>query len=96
MRRLLPLVALLSLLAPGMASPSSAAAGARRVVAQAEVVPLPRVLRTIAERWPGRALQAERRQQAGRPVYRIKWLARDGKVWEIVADAGTGQILSAR
>jgi uncharacterized membrane protein YkoI len=96
MRRLVPLVAALSLLAPSTASLLAAARGWAPVVAQAEVVPLPRVLRTIAERRPGRALDAEIRDQGGRRVYWVKWLARDGKVWEFVADARTGRILSAR
>lgn len=97
MRRILPVVALLSsfTLAPAPIGPRPADAGAHQV-AQADVVPLPQVLSQIARRYPGRALDARMQERGGRPIYWIKWLAEDGKVWEIVVDARTGQILSAR
>lgn len=77
---------------------ASMAAGrdAERVVAQADAVPLDQVLRAIAGRFPGRALAAERAEQGGRQVYRIKWLGNDGKVREVLADARSGEILSVR
>jgi len=69
---------------------------ARSAVEAGEAKPLGQVLGAIARRYPGRALDAELQERGDRLVYRIKWLARDGKVWEIVADARSGDILSAR
>lgn len=69
---------------------------ARSAVQAGEAKPLGKVLGAIARRYPGRALDAQLDEQGDRLVYRIKWLARDGKVWEIVADARSGKILSAR
>lgn len=69
---------------------------ARSAVQAGEAKPLGNVLGTIAKRYPGRALDAKLQERGSRLVYKIKWLARDGKVWEIVADARSGRILSAR
>lgn len=97
MRRLYPVLALVSLLALAPVAPLAGPARAASVeVAQADVVPLPRVLNSIERRYPGRALDAQLRDRGDDPIYWIKWLARDGKVWEIVVDARTGEILSAR
>jgi uncharacterized membrane protein YkoI len=95
--RLLALALILGLdaaLWPG----ANAAAGreAAAVLAQAETVPLGQVLRAIADRFPGRALDAQRTERDGRQVYRIKWLGNDGKVREVLADAQSGEILSVR
>jgi uncharacterized membrane protein YkoI len=76
----------------------AAAAGPPGVLqlAQAdEVKPLAQVLRTIGQRFPGHALDAELIRQ-GEPRYRVKWLGEDGKVREITADARSGQILDVR
>lgn len=69
---------------------------ARSAVEAGEAKPLGKVLAAIARRYPGRALDAKLQERGDRLVYKIKWLARDGKVWEIVADARSGDILSAR
>jgi len=93
-------LALALILGLGVASwPGATTAAGReaaRVVAQADTVPLGQVLRAIADRFPGRALDAQRAEQGGRQVYRIKWLGNDGKVREILADARSGEILSVR
>jgi hypothetical protein len=76
----------------------AAAAGPPGVLhlAQAdEVKPLAQVLRTIGERFPGHALDAQLVRQ-GEPRYRVKWLGEDGKVREITADARSGEILNVR
>ena len=79
----------------GPASPASSGKGP--VLAQAQdVQPLGKVLRRIEQRYPGRALDAELRERAEPPVYRIKWLGADGKVREVTADARTGRILDVR
>jgi uncharacterized membrane protein YkoI len=58
--------------------------------------PLDAVLRSIRERFPGRALEARQIERDGRAVYRIKWLGDDGKVRDILADAATGAIVRVR
>ena len=106
------LAAVLLALTPGLlASPvvlaapsvgSAAAVGARQRDASSSILqisdqqPLGAVLRSIAQRYPGRALDARRIERDGRALYRIKWLGDDGKVREITADAETGAILSVR
>jgi uncharacterized membrane protein YkoI len=82
--------------APWPGATMAAGHGAARVVAQADAVPLGQVLRAIAGRFPGRALDAELVERGGRQVYRIKWLGNDGKVREVVADARSGEILRVR
>lgn len=67
-----------------------------RHLAQAEVKPLGSVLRTIARRFPGRALDAQLSRSDGDAVYRIKWLGDDGRVRDITVDARTGRILQVR
>jgi uncharacterized membrane protein YkoI len=96
----MPLLAVVVLVLGLAAAPGpvwSASSSRASVVAQAEgVQPLGAVLRRIAERVPGRALDAQQTERNGRPVYRIKWLGEDGKVRDVVADARTGQILTMR
>lgn len=58
--------------------------------------PLDAVLRSIRERFPGRALEARQIERDGRALYRIKWLGDDGKVRDILADATTGEIVRVR
>jgi len=95
--RLLALALILGLGATSWPGATMAAGReAAHVVAQADAVPLGQVLRAIADRFPGRALDAQRAEQGGRQVYRIKWLGNDGKVREILADARSGDILSVR
>jgi uncharacterized iron-regulated membrane protein len=95
--RLLALALILGLgAAPWPGASTAAGREAARVLAQAETVPLGQVLRAIADRFPGRALDAQRTERGGRQVYRIKWLGDDGKVREVLADARSGEILSVR
>jgi uncharacterized membrane protein YkoI len=95
--RLLALALILGLGAtPWPGATTAAEREAARVVAQAETAPLGQVLRAIADRFPGRALDAQRTDRGGRQVYRIKWLGDDGKVREVLADAQSGEILSVR
>jgi hypothetical protein len=56
---------------------------------------LAQVLKTIEQRFPGRALDAELIKQ-GQPTYRVKWLGDDGKVRDVTADAKSGQILDVK
>jgi uncharacterized membrane protein YkoI len=59
------------------------------------LLPLGVVLAGIAQRFPGRHLDADGPfERGGRWIYRVKWLTPDGQVLIIFADAETGQILS--
>ncbi len=59
-------------------------------------IPLESVLRTIDQRYPGRALGARVIDRDGQRIYRIKWLGDDGRVHEISADVESGKILRVR
>jgi hypothetical protein len=80
--------------------PDRAAGSAARpqdtILRIADRQPLDAVLRSIRERFPGRALEAREIESDGRAVYRIKWLGDDGKVRDILADATTGEIVRVR
>lgn len=90
-----PALALLSSL--GAARPAGKAAFLEEdFLRVADRQPLDAVLRSIGERFPGRALEARQIERDGRALYRIKWLGDDGKVRDVLADATTGEILRVR
>jgi len=66
------------------------------LIADEDVVPLAKVLRSIEARIPGRALDAKVRRGGDQPTYRVKWLGEDGKVRDVIADARSGKILKVR
>lgn len=77
--------------------PAAAATDAPRalLVAQADnPKPLAQVLKTIGDRFPGRALDAKLVNQDQH--YQVKWLGDDGKVREVTSDAKSGKILDVR
>jgi len=51
---------------------------------------------SVARRFSGKVLGAERAQQNGRAIYRLKVLTDLGNVLSVVADAKSGKILSVR
>jgi uncharacterized membrane protein YkoI len=69
---------------------------ARAGVSQGRYVPLSRVIAEIRQRTPGKQLDAGIEQSGGRPVYRVRWAASDGKRIDYIVDASTGAILSAQ
>jgi uncharacterized membrane protein YkoI len=79
---------------PALVGPSHA--GGALAAEKGDVRPLAAVLKTIGQRFPGHALDAQMTERDGRPVYRIKWLGEDGRVREVLADARTGKILQVR
>jgi uncharacterized membrane protein YkoI len=95
MRRVPALLVLASLC---LAHPAAAAEppGVLQLAQADDIKPLAEVLRTIGERFPGHALDAELVRGQGDPRYRVKWLGEDGKVREITCDARSGQILDVR
>jgi hypothetical protein len=84
------------------AQPDSLGAGwrqqqgeARDAVRSGRAVPLSRVIEQIRRRTPGRQLDAGMEEQSGRPVYRVRWAADDGRRIDYIVDAETGAILRA-
>jgi uncharacterized membrane protein YkoI len=69
---------------------------ARDTVRAGRHVPLERVIDEIRRRTPGRLLDTGLEQgPAGRPVYRVRWAAANGRRIDFLVDAGSGAILAA-
>jgi hypothetical protein len=66
---------------------------ARQAVRQRQIIPLGRVIAQIGVRTPGRQLDTGLEYQDGRPVYRVRWMTRDGRRVDYLIDAATGAIL---
>ena len=67
---------------------------ARQGVRQGRYVPLSRVLPELRRRSPGRQLDAGLEQgYDGRPVYRVRWGAANGRRIDYIIDAQTGQVI---
>jgi hypothetical protein len=67
---------------------------ARQGVRQGRYVPLSRVLPELRRRSPGRQLDAGLEQGFdGRPVYRVRWGAANGRRIDYIIDAQTGQVI---
>lgn len=67
---------------------------ARQGVRQGRYVPLGRVLPELRRRSPGRQLDAGlERGFDGRPVYRVRWGAANGRRIDYIIDAQTGQVI---
>jgi uncharacterized membrane protein YkoI len=65
----------------------------RQGVRQRQLMPLGRVIAQIGARTPGRQLDTGLENQGGRPVYRVRWMTRDGRRVDYLIDAATGAIL---
>ncbi len=63
---------------------------------QALPTPLEKVLQTIRQSLPGRALDARLVDRSGRQAYEIRWMGDNGKVSDITADAMSGEIVDRR
>jgi uncharacterized membrane protein YkoI len=72
------------------------ASAAWHAVVLASAQPLGQVLKSIARRIPGRALDARKVERDGRTLYSVKWLGDDGKVRVITVDANSGAIEQIR
>jgi hypothetical protein len=67
----------------------------RAGVRQRRFVPLGQAIESIRRYGPGRELDAGLEQWGGRPAYRVRWAAPDGRRIDYIVDAETGAILSA-
>jgi uncharacterized membrane protein YkoI len=66
----------------------------RQGVRQRRLMPLGQVIAEINARSPGRQLDAGLEYQGDRPIYRVRWMTRDGRRVDYLIDAATGAILS--
>ena len=67
---------------------------ARKAVREGRHLPLSEVVTRINAQIPGRILDTGlESDEGGRPVYRVRWAAKDGRRLDIIADARTGQIV---
>jgi uncharacterized membrane protein YkoI len=68
-------------------------AGQGDVARSARLIPLSKVIAMIQARTPGQYLNTTMGDQGGRPVYRIQWRMRDGRMAVFIVDAETGAML---
>jgi uncharacterized membrane protein YkoI len=67
---------------------------ARQGVRQRRMIPLGQIVAQLRARIPGRQLDAGLEYEGDRPIYRVRWITRDGRRIDFMIDAATGQILS--
>ncbi|HLY78648.1 MAG TPA: PepSY domain-containing protein [Caulobacteraceae bacterium] len=67
---------------------------ARQGVRDHHLMPLGRVIEQVRARTPGRQLDAGLEYQGERPIYRVRWMTKDGRRIDYLIDAVTGAILS--
>jgi uncharacterized membrane protein YkoI len=66
----------------------------RKGVRDHQLMPLGRVIERIRALTPGRQLDTGLENQDGRPIYRVRWMTKDGRRIDYLIDAVTGAILS--
>lgn len=90
------LIASLLLAAASLATapaPAFAAQESGREAPSGGQVPLSRVLKELAQRYPGKQLNTTMGQASGRPVYLVQWQLSNGRIVVFTVDAQTGQVL---
>ena len=66
----------------------------RQGVRAHQLMPLGRVIEQVRLRTPGRQLDTGLEYQGQRPIYRVRWMTKDGRRIDYLIDAVTGAILS--
>jgi hypothetical protein len=66
----------------------------RQGVRQRRIIPLSQVIERLNARSPGRQLDAGLEYQGDKPIYRVRWMTRNGRRVDYLIDATTGAILS--
>jgi uncharacterized membrane protein YkoI len=84
----------------GQRSPNSLGEGwslqqdeVRQGVRQHRLMPLGRVIERLRQTAPGHQLDAGLEYEGSRPVYRVRWMTKDGRRVDYLIDAATGTIL---
>lgn len=80
-------------LAAGQDERPALGAAQGEVARPAHLIPLSKVIANIQARTPGQYLNTTMGDQGGRPVYRIQWRMRDGRMAVFTVDAETGAVL---
>jgi uncharacterized membrane protein YkoI len=91
MKRLLLIAALLLGAAPVTAV--AAQEPGREAPQAGAQVPLSSVLRTLAQKHPGKQLNTTMGQSGGRAVYLVQWQLTNGRIVVFTVDAQTGQVV---
>ncbi len=66
----------------------------RQGVRAHQLMPLGRVIEQVRLHTPGKQLDTGLEYQGQRPIYRVRWMTRDGRRIDYLIDAVTGAILS--
>lgn len=69
---------------------------ARAALQRGEVLPLRDIIDKAEQAFPGKMLEVELEDEDGRIVYDIEILSPDGRLIELLYDARTGTLLSAK
>ena len=100
MKRQLIIAALLLAAASSTLAPMTAIASprdeeaAREAQGTGSLTPLSRVLKDLAQHYPGKQLNTTMGQVGGRPAYLVQWQLSNGRVVVFTVDARTGQVVS--
>jgi hypothetical protein len=66
----------------------------RQGVRAHQLMPLGRVIEQVRAHTPGKQLDTGLEYEGQRPIYRVRWMTRDGRRIDYLIDAVTGAILS--
>lgn len=66
---------------------------ARDLVERGQILPLARVLDMLQRQHPGQIVEVELEYSAGKLVYEVDMITRDGRLIEVDMDAATGAII---
>jgi uncharacterized membrane protein YkoI len=97
-RRLLPLAALLLATTPAAAQSRRERdhERARAALESGEIRPLSVLLAEIEARFDGRVIETELEREDGRWTYEFTLLPPSGRLFELVVDAATGEVLKTK
>ncbi|MBD3671041.1 MAG: PepSY domain-containing protein [Gammaproteobacteria bacterium] len=68
----------------------------RSLTERGEIQPLQGILAELQKVRAGHAIEVELEQEDGRLVYEVEWLDPQGKVWEILIDAVSGEQIKVK
>ncbi len=66
----------------------------RQGVTERRLKPLGQVIEHLRRHMGGRLLDSGLEYRSGQPIYRIRWMTRDGRRVDLLVDAATGRVLS--
>ncbi len=69
---------------------------AQEAVRAGEAQPLGAIMRQVGRRYPGQLLDAQLTRKGKRWIYRLKVLAKDGRVLHLQVDAKSGRVLKVK